>query len=428
MALEDYRNNMLRCLRCSQCKWVPAPHVKSWRFAQICPSISKYNFHAYSGGGRVIAALSLLMGRCELNDNLLDIIYQCQLCGACDVDCRAFHDHVEPLDVMRELRIKCVGEGYVLPEHQVVIGSLKSHDNMMEKPKEERGKWSEGLDIKDLTKKKGEVLFHAGCRLSYDQEQWPFVRKAVTLLKGAGVDVGILGNSEVCCGGHAYNMGYVGECVKYAENNRDAWRAAGVKKIVVACADGYGTLQNIYPKVLSDFSFEVVHISQYVYQLIQEGKIELRKKLNMRVTYHDPCNLGRLGEHFDPWKGVEKRKKGASGALIVFDPPKPGRHGIHGVYEEPRNIIKAIPGVKLIEMERIKAHSWCCGAGGGVVDAYPDFGAETAKERLEEAKSTGAEAIVTNCPWCYRILKDSAKQFKYNIGVIDLMELVSRAM
>ena len=193
MALEDYRNNMLRCVRCSECKWVPGPLVKSWRFAQICPSISRYNFHAYSGGGRVIAAHSLLRGNLEITDSLLDIIYQCQLGGACDVNCRIASELVEPLDIMHELRMKCVEEGYLLPQLMVVIESLRKEDNMVQKPKAERGNWAKELEVKDLTKEKAEVVFDAGCRLSYDTDLWPVARAAVTLLKNAVVDVGIMG-------------------------------------------------------------------------------------------------------------------------------------------------------------------------------------------------------------------------------------------
>ncbi|MFC2003667.1 (Fe-S)-binding protein [Chloroflexota bacterium] len=425
MALEDYKNNMLRCVRCSICKWVPGAYIRSWRFAQICPSIGRYNWHTYSSGGRVESSLALLMDRIELDDNLVDIIYRCQLCGACDINCRINSDLVEPLDIMHELRLKCVGEGYILPQHAVVIEGLRSEDNMLQKPKTERGKWAEGLDVKDLTKEKAEVAFHAGCRLSCDEELWPVARAAVTLLNQAGADVGIMGKDEICCGGRAYEWGYKGELTKYAESNRDAWRVAGVKKVVVACGDGYGTLQNLYPKVLKDMDFEVLHITQYLDQLIKEGKLKLTKKVPMKVTYHDPCHLGRLGEHYLPWKGVEKR---LPGPRVVWEPEKPPRHGANGVYQSPRELLKGILGLEFIEMERIREYSWCCGAGGGVLEAYSDFATFTAKERLEEAMSTGAEVLVTACPWCYRVLKDTSKELGDHLEVHDIVDLVNKAI
>ena len=124
----------------------------------------------------------------------------------------------------------------------------------------------------------------------------------------------------------------------------------------------------------------------------------------MTVTYHDPCHLGRQGEPYVPWNGTETK---VFGNITKHIPPKPRYNGASGVYEPPRDILKAIPGLKLIEMERIKEHTWCCGAGGGVWDAYPDFSSWTAGERIEEAKSTGAEALVTACPWCERNFIDA---------------------
>jgi Fe-S oxidoreductase len=171
--------------------------------------------------------------------------------------------------------------------------------------------------------------------------------------------------------------------------------------------------------------FEVVHISQFLDQLMKEGKIKLGVKNPMRVTYHDPCNLGRLGEHYLPWKGVEKI---LPGPIVSFDPPKPERHGMQGEYESPRNLLRSIPGIQLVEMERIKGAAWCCGAGGGVIDSYPDFATWTARKRLEEAKSTGAEAIVTACPWCNRMFKDAVKESGINIKVFDVVELVNQAI
>jgi len=426
MALENVEKNVLRCLRCSNCKWVPGAHVKSWRFAHICPSIFKYNFHAYSGGGRVITAASLLLGRTELTDEVVDVIYKCQLCGGCDIACRpSMGGFVEPLDVIRELRIKAVGEGFLIPEHMMVIEGLKNEDNMMQEKKERRGDWAEGLDIKDLTKEKADIVLHVGCRASFDPDLRGVVTSAVKLLKEAGVDFGIMGKDESCCGGRAYGMGYLGEFTKFAEHNVETWKKTGASKVVVICSDGFGALQNLYPKVIDNMDLEVMHISQYLAELLKEGKIEFSKEVPMKVTYHDPCNLGRLGEAYKPWNGKEKK---LPGPIIEFDPPKPERYGLGGVYDQPRDILTSIPGVELVEMERIREHSWCCGAGGGVIDAFPDFAQATAKERIEEAKSTGAEAIATSCPWCIRTLRDAVEAEGYNLAVYDVLELASRAV
>jgi Fe-S oxidoreductase len=397
--------------------------VKSWRFAKGCPSVEYNKFQPYAAGGRLAAALSLLEGRSSYTDRFIDIAFNCLLCGSCDVACKVCRYNMEPLQAMHELRFKLVEDGQLLPEHMVTIEGLRKEDNMMMKPKAERGKWAEGLKVKDLTKDKAEVVFHAGCRLSYDEELWKVPRAAVDLLKRAGVDFGIMGKDEVCCDGQAYRIGYRGEFTKYAENNIDAWTNAGVKTVVTSCSDCYHTFKRLYPE--AGLKLEVLHMVEFVDRLIKNDRLKLTKAFPMRVTYHDPCHLGRQGEPYVPWNGTEKKIKGQ---LVVYEPPRPRYNGARGVYEPPRDVIKAIPGLELVEMERIREYAWCCGAGGGVINAYPDFSAWTAGERIEEAKSTGAEAIVSACPWCERNFIDAVKANDLEMKVYDVVELVQHAI
>ena len=227
MALEDYEHDMLRCSRCSYCKWISIPNFTNIDFLEGCPAVAKYNWHAYASGGKFNMALSLLKGRIDYSDALLDALYRCQMDGNCDVSCKTIQD-IEPLQTMQEFRIKCVENGQLLPQHMVVIDALRKEDNMMQSLKVDRGKWAEGLDVKDLTRDKAKVAYHAGCRYSFDEELWPITRGGLTLLKDAGVDIGIMGPDEACCGGRAYEIGYAGELTKYAEHNTDALRNAGV--------------------------------------------------------------------------------------------------------------------------------------------------------------------------------------------------------
>jgi Fe-S oxidoreductase len=145
----------------------------------------------------------------------------------------------------------------------------------------------------------------------------------------------------------------------------------------------------------------------------------------MVVTYHDPCHLGRMGEPWIPWDGV--RTKG-SGHIFLHEPPKEFRRGTHGIYEPPRNILNSVPGLKLVEMVRIRERAWCCGAGGGVIDAFPDFAVWTALERVNEARTTGAEAIVTACPWCKRNLTDAVEESGDELKVLDIIEILKQAI
>jgi Fe-S oxidoreductase len=382
------------------------------------------NFHAYSAGGKMIAALALLDGRIDYTNKLVEIIYQCQMDGACDVSCKVNRD-MDPLEVMLELRAKCVEEGQVLPAHMVMIESLKSDDNTLGEPKAERGKWAEGLDVKDIAKEKADVLYFAGCRYSFDQDLRKIARDALSLLMKAGVDVGISGKEEACCGGRAFEIGYRGELTKYAEHNMETWKAAGVRTVVTPCSDCYGTFKFHYARLGKEMNFEVLHITEYLDRLIKEGTLKPIRKVPMQVTYHDPCHLGRLSEPFIPWEGVERK---VLGQVIVKDPPKEYRRGTSGIYEPPRDVLRSIPGLELVEMERIKEYAWCCGAGGGVKEAYPEFALSTADERMEEAMATGAEVLVTSCSWCERNFRDALERSGANIKLYDVVELLIEAL
>jgi Fe-S oxidoreductase len=199
---------------------------------------------------------------------------------------------------------------------------------------------------------------------------------------------------------------------------------AGVKTLVTPCADCYACFKVLYDKIGKKLGIEVFHITQYLDQLIKEGKIKMTREVPLTVTYHDPCHLGRLGEPWIHWQGKETKV----GPLIVHDPPKKYRRGANGVYKAPRDILKSIPGLRLVEMYRIKEYAWCCGAGGGVIDAYPDFAIWTGAERLREAKAVGARAIVSACPWCERNFLDSVKETGESIEVYDIIELVQKAI
>jgi Fe-S oxidoreductase len=167
-----------------------------------------------------------------------------------------------------------------------------------------------------------------------------------------------------------------------------------VRKGVFSCSDGLSHLKLLYPRVTIKMNFEVVHMVEYLDQLIKEGKIKFTRNVPIKVTYHDPCHLGRYA----------------------------------GIYEPPRDILRSIPGLELIEMERSREYSWCCGAGAGVKQAYPDFSLWTAKERIKEAKETGATALVTSCPWCLRNFKDAIKESGEKLDVYDIAEIARRAL
>ncbi len=424
MALEDYRAEMDRCSQCSYCKWVPFDQIKSWRFARGCPSIAYSNFQSYSARGRYAVSLSLLEGKSSYSSTVKDIVYKCQACGSCDVSCKICRYNLEPLGMILELRAKLNHDGQTLSQHEELIRSLNQSDNMLMQPRVQRGVWAQGLNVKNAAGTKTDVVFHAGCRFSFDPDQRKAARAAVLALEKAGVDVGIMGGDEACCGGRAFDLGYREDFMRCAEKNIQAWTKAGAKTIVTSCSDCYHTFKRLYPSHLGS-QFEVLHTVEYVERLMKEGRIKLTQKLPLKVTYHDPCHLGRQGEPFVPWNGKEKK---IFNQVVVYEPPRPRYNGTQGIYDSPRNVIQNIPGVDLVEMERIREYAWCCGAGAGVREAYPQFSKWTAIERIEEAKSTGAEAIVTACPWCERNFMDAIQAGGEKLKVYDVMDLVQMAL
>ncbi len=422
MTLEDCRSDMEMCCRCSYCKFIPLEKVKGLPNANVCPSISRYNFHAYAGGGRMGVGVAMLEKRLEYTDKLLEIVYNCQMCGACDISCKYAMD-MEVLEPINEFRIKCVEDGHTVPALDSVVNRLRKQGTMVLGAKAKRGGWAEGLEVKDFTRQKTKVIYHAGCRTSFDKDVWPVARATVDLLQKAGVDVGIAGENESCCGGRAYQMGYKEDFLRQAKQNMELFAKTGAKILVTGCANGYHAFKVLYDKFGLKGDLEVLHTTEYLDRLIKEGKLKPTGQVAMTVTYHDPCHLGRLGEPYIHWEG-----KPVPGQIRIFDPPKEFRRGTYGVYEPPRDVLKSIPGLKLVEMGRIKEYAWCCGAGGGVKETNPEFATWTAKERINEAESTGAEAIVTACPWCVKNFNDAIKENGSSLKVYDVVELLEKAI
>jgi len=388
MQVLDEINWAYKCSRCGVCKDFFGVYLPS------CPPGEKFRLEGYYPAGRMSIARGLQEGKLSLeDDDVLERIYTCTACLACQENCASLHkEHI--VEVIEAVRRMAVSAGAMLPAHEVMIESLRKNDNVLDKPKEERGAWAEGLDVKDATTEKTDVIYRAGCLLSYDPEIWGVARDSITLLQQAGVDVGIEGKEEGCCGGRAYEIGQMAEFTKYAEHNVEAYNNSGASTVIVSCADGLSHLKLLYPKINIKMNFKVLHMVEYLKQLIEEGRLKFTRELPMKVTYHDPCHLGRHA----------------------------------GIYEPPRDILRSIPGLELIEMERSRENSWCCGAGAGVKQAFPDFAVWTANERLEEARATGATTLVTSCPWCERNFKDAIKEYGGNIEVYDIAEIALKAI
>jgi Fe-S oxidoreductase len=418
MPLEDYRAEMESCCRCSACKFIPLEQITGQEHSYACPSIQRFNFHSYSGGGRMGFGLGLLQERVEYTPKTAEVVYNCNLCGACDVSCKYAmeFDVLEPLYAVRE---ECVDHGQTVPVWDKLVEGMAKGAPTLVNPGGKRGRWAKDLDVKDARKDKPAVLYHAGCLAGSDEASGRVAAAAVSLLKKAGLDVGIAGDKELCCGGRAYEMGYRDEAIEQAELNVARFKESGAREIVTGCAHCYQYFKVLYPKLGVDHGLKITHISECLADLVGQGTLKPTKPVDMTITYHDPCHLGRLSEPWIAWKGVQRERH-----MRVYDPPRVLRRGTHGVYEPPRELLASIPGLKLVEMDRIKEYAWCCGAGGGVRETNPEFAAFTAAQRLAEAESTGAEAMVTACPHCVQNLAGGSNDLK----VYDIVEILDKAI
>ena len=424
MALEDYRESLVGCSKCSYCKFIPLAKISGLKYADGCPSVAHYGFHTYSGGGRLTAALSLLEGRSGYTDRVKDMVYQCQLCGNCDVTCKVCRFTMEPLGALEEIRARFVQDGQTLDVHEKAIENLRKEGNMIAASAVGRGDWAAGLNLKEFPAAGSETLFFAGCRCCFDEDMKNAARIAAEILKAGGVDFFIMGDAENCCGGPAYNLGYREDFERQLQKNLETWAKAGVRKIVTPCANCYWTFSRLY-RQSEEFDIEVLHVAQVADKLIREGSLKPSKPVPLTVTYHDPCRLGRLGKPYEKWDGETTK---IFGTITKNTPKKPRYNGAEGVYDEPRNVLKAIPGLTLVEMPRSREASWCCGAGGGVREAFPEYGLLTAASRIEEATDTGAEAIVSACPLCEKELSEAVGVGNGKMKVYDVLELLKMAL
>ena len=421
MGLEQYKGDMEMCCRCSTCKFVPMQRVGGLDYANVCPSIARYEFHSYSGGGRMNLGAAALKKGMNYTPRLLDIVYNCQMCGACGVSCNYAMD-MEVMQPITEFRIQCVRDGKTHPALDRMVAGLKQTGSSVP-ASGPRGAWASGLGLKDAGKAKVATLLYAGDLSSHDAAAQKIAQAAARLLKKAGVDFGIAGDAETSSGGAAYEAGYEDAFLEQAKKNAAFFRQAGVRTVITVSPHDYHAFKVLYEKFRLRGELEVRHISEYLLQLIRDGKLQTRKRLDVAVTYHDPCHLGRLGEPWVHWEG-----KKVPGDRFVFDPPKQYRRGSGGCYEPPREVLRGIPGVKLTEMPRIREYAWCCGQGGGVGESNPEFAQWTAQERIAEAESTGAEVLVTACTACEQGLGAAVKASGSRLKVYDLVELVEQSV
>jgi heterodisulfide reductase subunit D len=243
-------------------------------------------------------------------------------------------------------------------------------------------------------KKQAEVVYFVGCVVSFYPQSYSIPQSLAAILDRVGVDYLVMGGQEWCCGFPLIIAGMGKAAIESVQHNVEAVRQTGAKQLVTACPSCHHTWQHDYPHIIGQpLGFEVVHATQMLENIISEAALRL-EPLEQTVTYHDPCDLGRAS----------------------------------GIYEAPRNVIRAIPGIHLVEMEYHHEYSHCCGGGGDVEMADPDLVAAVARRRIGEVKETGAKLLLSACQQCERTLTGAVRREKLRVRVMDVIELVARQM
>lgn len=385
------------CARCGTCRTVHAEQITGDETGLQCPSGTNYFFESYYPSGRNYAALAMQRGELDWSDRVLDSIYSCTTCGFCQYTCERTNV-LKPTEIIRWMRSKAVEAGVgPLPAQRVIVRNLEAYDNPWGQPRTRRTNWTKGLGftVKDLStgKEKADVLFYPGCTYAYDPRITEHLRDTARLLHEAGVDFGILGNAEKCCGSTAFNLGYVKVLEKYGEDNIKAFNSLGVKTIVTPCSGCFNTIGNVYAQ-LGKCTFTVKHSVVLLAELVKKKMLQPVHRIEKVVTYHDPCHLGRHGKIFDA----------------------------------PREILRAIPGITLKEMNRIREYSFCCGGGGGARTGKLEFALATAARRIQEAEKTGAGLLVTACPFCEQNFLDHLDATGSKLSLIDVVALLKQSV
>jgi Fe-S oxidoreductase len=336
----------------------------------------------------------------EFTEGLRDLVYSCTTCGKCDLMCKKVSRALPLTEIIEKARELLLVEKMAgpMPEQVGVLKNMHVRGNPWGNPAHERTQWAKGLDIPFVSPDhKVNVLYFVGCASSYDAQGQKIAKNLSKILKGASINFGILEN-ETCSGHEARRMGETGLFAYLSEANMEMFKDAGIRHIVTGDPHSFYSFTHEYPE--QGNRLKVQHYSQFLNEIIDEGRLKLSAPINRTVTYHDPCYLGRHSE----------------------------------IFEEPRKLIQRIPGVTLVEMENARADSDCCGMGGGrmwmELPSSLLSSQAISEKRIYQALDTGAEILLTACPFCNITLNDAVKSLEKedSLTVMDITELIAMSL
>lgn len=320
-------------------------------------------------------------------------IWRCTTCGTCPQRCPRGVNQIEAGVSLRRIATEYGAFPASVTPIVTVSGSLRAEGNPFDLERTKRADWAKSLSVKTFTEGM-EILYFPGCYLSYDPRMKKVAAATVNILNHAGVDFGILGAKENCCGESIRKTGNEELFKHLARENIKNFIDHGVKKILVSSPHCYHTFKNEYPEF--NVNFEIVHISQLLSDLINQGRLKPVRAYEKKITYHDPCYLGRH----------------------------------NGIFDAPRDVLKQLPGAQLTEMENCRENSFCCGGGGGRIWMETPKGERFSDLRLKQAVDVGAEVLVTACPYCITNFTDSSLSLEDGqaIEIKDITEIVQEVI
>jgi heterodisulfide reductase subunit D len=426
--LKELEDKIWRCTACGTCK-VAYDFGPPTRSGEICPAGTEFGFEGFmSSKGKIAFARGLLSGELEWDEDLLDAVYKCNVCAGCQNQCQLDHKPYIP-EIIEAMRRKAVQEGAgPLAPHKALIQSMKSYDNPYQGPRRVRTDWTRPFKKakQDLNKEPAPILFYVGCTGAFNQQARSIPTATASIFQKLGLDFGILGENELCCGSTAMRIGDAEEFKRIAELNLQAFKRLhderGVDTILTSCAGCYRAIKKDY-SLSSDYEMmmegiTVIHTADYLSNLYKDGKLTFSGELPWKVTYHDPCHTGR---HLNKFIIDEDGSQLWKGAYLDLSEEE-------CLYDQPRELLNAIPGIEFTEMQRIRANSYCCGGGGGVMTGYGDWAAKNASGRVEEGMETGAEHMVSICPFCYYNLTQGVQKIRSDMKIHDLTELIDKVL
>jgi len=369
-------DEVAKCNRCGFC-------------LAVCPVYTVKGREWATPRGKNALVRAVIEGKIDWTPEIGEALFRCTGCRLCTQTCFPAVETNQGVLAGRQ----CLVDRKLYPKVvDRVVEALENNFNISNEPNENRTMWMEALEnvpAHQFRKERAEVIYFVGCVASFYPMAHKIPQTLVRILDKASVDFTLMGGEEWCCGFPLIQAGMKEKMQALIEHNQEKVKEVGARTVVFACPSCYHTWKEMYRT-----DAELLHSTQFIEKLIGEGKIVFQNQLSRTVTYHDPCDLGRNSKVFDP----------------------------------PRNILRQIPGLNLIELENNRQLSVCCGGGGDLEMIDPELSAAIAERKIEEIQRTGAQEVVTSCQQCIRTISGYARKHKIKLKVRDITEVVLEAM